>query len=404
MKYLYVILLLSFITACNKDYIADKGIDLDVINGISIDESDNYGVATLPADAGTEINKFFDKYTRVVAPNGNYIHLFAPNSVTAFELARQREVLIGILKDHPGSPHGDDKSYITNYLADQNSCVMYFNSEADLKEVTEGVLLIAPIDIHPILFEEIFSEGSPTFINANSVDKSMTKLMRMVLRSGVANTDYGYNSEVYNAANNARNNSVWIPNNVDTLLAQGTIGWSYITMLLEVYYGQWEKSGIVNGGEYLYPDRANLSSDQIGLDAIEVFFQDYVPYKILVDPDFSADFEMEFSAGTDYTYRSQYFSDVSIEYSLCQNINANLYNNHLFGNSLDNTFEGKNGDDWMDGNDGFDIAIFSGNRNDYLINTNAGITVIQDTVPNRDGLDSLINFERLQFQDMNVDL
>ena len=403
-KSLIAILLLGFLLSCNKDYIADKGIDLDVINAITIDEDLSYGVSNIPSDAGSEIIKFFDKYTRVVAHNGKYIHLFAPSNVSEFDLARQREVLKGILKDHPGSPHGNDKSAIGNHLANQNACVMYFNSDEDLKSLTEGVLLISPIEIHPILFENIFTEGSSTFISGNDIDKSMTKLMRMVLKSGVANTDFGYNSEVYNAANNARNNSVWIPANLDTLLARGDLGWSYITMMLEVYYGQWEKSGIVNGGEYLYPDRTNLSNDPVGLFSIEVFFQSFLPYKVIMDPDFSSNLEMEFNASKDYTYRSQYFSEVSIEYALGQDISANEYNNRLTGNALDNNFEGKSGDDWMDGKDGFDVAIFSGNRNDYLINTSNGYTVIQDTIPSRDGLDSLMNFERLQFQDMNVDL
>lgn len=395
---------MGLFAACNKDYIADKGINLDAVNGITIDENTNYGVTSLPSDAGTEINEYFDKYTRIQASNGKHIHFFAPSDIGAFELARQREVLKGILKDHPGSPHGNDKSQIANYLADQNACVMYFSNAENLKKISEGVLLISPIEIHPILYEGIFNEGSNTFIGANEIDKSMTKLMRMVLKSGVANTDFGYNSEVYNAANNARNNSIWIPTDPDSLLSLGDLGLSYITTLLEVYYGQWEKSGNVNSGEYLYADRSSLQNDPIGLFALEVFFNEFTPYTVILDPSFSGDLYMEFDGNLDYTYRSQYFKDIDARHSLCNNVSANLYHNRIIGNSMNNNIEGKSGDDYLDGNDGFDIAVFSGNRNDYIFNTSSGITVIQDTIPNRDGLDSLINIERLQFQDISIDL
>lgn len=404
-NFLFILLSIVFFS-CKKDYIADNGINLDVINSISIDETVDYGVKDLPSDAGSEINRYFDKYTRYIAENGKYIHIFGPSNMSKFELARQREVLTGILNNYSSGMHGTDKGEVADYLANQNACLMYFSTVEDFKKATEGVLLVAPIEIHPILYDsELFTEGSSEFILGESVDKSMTRLMRMILKSGIANTNFGYNSEIYNAANNARSNSVWIPVDPDSLLAMGDIGLSYISMLLEVYYGQWQKSGIVNGGEYLYPDRANLTNDQLGLAAIETFFHPHLPYKVIMDPDFNSDLELEFDSGIDYTYRSQYFANVDISASACAVINANSYDNILTGNGLDNTFTGNAGNDVMDGGDGFDVSIYNGIRNEYLIaaGTN-GETIVQDTVQGRDDVDTLYNFERLQFTDINVDL
>ncbi|MEZ4938941.1 MAG: hypothetical protein R2799_15235 [Crocinitomicaceae bacterium] len=171
-----------------------------------------------------------------------------------------------------------------------------------------------------------------------------------------------------------------------------------------MYYGQWQKSGIVAGGIYLYPDRDNLTSDPLGIGAIESFFHPHIPYTIILDPAFSDDLELEFNSNVFYTYRSQYFGDVDMRYCSSNNISANAYRNVILGNGLDNAIEGKSGDDSIDGNDGFDVAIFSGNRNDYLISNSGGYTIVQDTVPSRDGLDSLIRIERLQFQDIFIDL
>jgi hypothetical protein len=405
LKQLLFILLSLTILSCKKSPIANNGIDLDVINGISIDENIDYGVSALPSDAGTEITKFFDKYTRVIAENGKYIHLFGPNDISNYELARMREVLIGILSNYSDGSHGIDKAEIGNYLANQNSCLMLLTSPQDLKTISEGILLVSPIEIHPILYTDIVIEGSSDFISGNSVDKSMQKIMRMVLKSGIANTNFGYNSEIYNASTNAKNNGFWTPTNEDTLLALGELGLSYLNTLLEVYYGQWEVTGNVNNGEYLYSTRSDLSNDQLGLASIETFFQPYLPYKIILDPSYSGDFNMTFNAGENYTYKSQFFGILDISHSSCSNITANQYSNKLMGNSMDNNFEGKEGDDNMDGGDGFDIAIYSGNRDDYFIFTSTdGLAIVQDTVPNRDGLDSLLNIERLQFLDMNIDL
>ena len=405
MKYLFAISFLLLIFGCKKDFIAEKGINLDVVNAITIDENQNFGVTTLPSDAGTEIIKYFDKYTRVVAENGKFIHLFAPSEVTEYELARMREVLIGILSNYPNSTHGDDKSSISNFLADENSCVMILMNAADIKKISEGILLVSPIGIHPILFDQIIPEGSSGFLNTTTVDKSMSKLMRMVLKTGIANTNFGFNSEIYNASNSARNNGTWNPSNIDTLTSLGDLGLEYISIITEVYYGKWEQLGTVNNGEYIYSTRTTLASDGLGLSGIESFFPSNIPYKVILDPSFSGDFTLTFDLATSYTLKSQYYSILDISASNCLNITGNAYSNLFTGNSLDNTFEGKQGDDNMDGSTGFDIALFSGVRNDYLIfSTNDGIAVVQDTVPNRDGLDSLVNFERLQFTDIVIDL
>ncbi|MGO4676471.1 peroxidase family protein, partial [Bosea sp. 2YAB26] len=58
-----------------------------------------------------------------------------------------------------------------------------------------------------------------------------------------------------------------------------------------------------------------------------------------------------------------------------------------------------------DDDNGFDTAIFSGNRADYTVTTNTttGITTVTDNV-GRDGSDTLVNVERLQFADQSVTL
>jgi Ca2+-binding RTX toxin-like protein len=57
------------------------------------------------------------------------------------------------------------------------------------------------------------------------------------------------------------------------------------------------------------------------------------------------------------------------------------------------------GDDSIDGGDGTDTAVFSGNRSAYTITVSSGVV----TVAGPDGVDTLVNVERLQFADRVTD-
>ncbi|WP_420471075.1 M10 family metallopeptidase C-terminal domain-containing protein [Brevundimonas sp. FT23042] len=61
----------------------------------------------------------------------------------------------------------------------------------------------------------------------------------------------------------------------------------------------------------------------------------------------------------------------------------------------DDTITGGAGADAIDGGAGYDTAIFSGNRADYSLSTTGGVTTITGT----DGVDTVVNVERLQFND-----
>jgi Ca2+-binding RTX toxin-like protein len=73
----------------------------------------------------------------------------------------------------------------------------------------------------------------------------------------------------------------------------------------------------------------------------------------------------------------------------------------LIGDAKDNTLEGGAGDDILDGGAGVDTAIFFGNASDYTWTKNANGTW---TVKGLDGVDTLLNIEKLQFNDKTVTL
>ena len=96
---------------------------------------------------------------------------------------------------------------------------------------------------------------------------------------------------------------------------------------------------------------------------------------------------------------------------------SNGGNDQAQGGAGNDTFIGYAGNDYFDGKGGVNTAIYRGAFNDYVItsgtttdrvdptglNQVAAITVM-DTVANRDGTDTLVNIQRLQFSDANLAL
>ncbi|MBU1657471.1 tandem-95 repeat protein, partial [bacterium] len=81
-----------------------------------------------------------------------------------------------------------------------------------------------------------------------------------------------------------------------------------------------------------------------------------------------------------------------------------IYNNdtgrEIYGGEGNDTLHGGAGDDRIDGGSGNDVAVFSGNREDYTIVKNSdGSFTVEDSVSDRDGADNVKNVESLNFAD-----
>jgi serralysin len=91
-------------------------------------------------------------------------------------------------------------------------------------------------------------------------------------------------------------------------------------------------------------------------------------------------------------------------------IDPTLYNKSISGRFTDDDFIfggrgqdsllGENGNDFIDGGDGVDTAIFFGRRSEYFLLSNE----VRDSVRERDGLDTLQSIERLRFSDTTIAL
>ena len=77
-------------------------------------------------------------------------------------------------------------------------------------------------------------------------------------------------------------------------------------------------------------------------------------------------------------------------------------NDVLTGDDYANTFTGLAGDDAIDGLGGTDTAVYTGARADYTISLVGAVRRVNDSLPGRDGNDSLSSIERLRFADAAV--
>jgi len=79
-------------------------------------------------------------------------------------------------------------------------------------------------------------------------------------------------------------------------------------------------------------------------------------------------------------------------------------NDTLNGTAADDTFRALEGNDIINGLGGTDTAAYTGTRAGYrMFNTGSSVTVT-DGLAGRDGIDSLVNMERVTFSDMTVNL
>ncbi|MDP3300652.1 MAG: hypothetical protein Q8S36_01655 [Sulfuricurvum sp.] len=80
---------------------------------------------------------------------------------------------------------------------------------------------------------------------------------------------------------------------------------------------------------------------------------------------------------------------------------ANFEN--LIGSSYNDTLTGTSGDNIIDGGNGTDTAIYSGNASGYIVvkNFDGSVTITDQTV-SRDGTDTLFNMEQITFADTTI--
>ena len=83
-------------------------------------------------------------------------------------------------------------------------------------------------------------------------------------------------------------------------------------------------------------------------------------------------------------------------------IKAGTGDDQIFSSLGDDTVYGESGNDKIDGGNGYDVAGYLGRRSDYVISRIANEITVQDAIRSRDGTDTLVQIEKIQFSDSVV--
>jgi len=377
----------------------DQPKGLIMPDNVDISVTDN-GVVPIPSDVDPILISIFSRYSKVVAPNGKPIHIFAQSEVSDQQIIRARDILGFYLTDVPKVIYGRKKTVVANTMADRSASLLFFNNESSRKYAFEEFALadlnIASQNLHAT---EFFVEGSMDYANnpPERQDASFKDILHLVQKYGIIPALTSYQSEILISANNARSAGIWIPTDDDND-AKG-----YFAAVVGIYYGLWadNREGTVESwwGRYLHNTRSTLQSgDPTGYSLVTSFFPEHLTYTAKIHPRFSGTFNLSLNPKLPYTYKSQYLVNAAL---------TGTQDAHLVGNNLANTLQGNSGNNRLDGGEGMDTAIFKGDYSDYTIfdlRKVEGKYVIMDKISGRDGTDTLVNIEFVKFGDKTIEL
>ncbi len=386
-----VFLILLFIFSCSNDNSENQPIG---------QANPELGIENIiPSNLGKEYSANFNRYTKVVTPNGGKIHIVAQSNLTDEQIVRTRSTLEHFLKNYPGSEYGDNKSELANKMAENGAILTLLNGQDDGNN---------PVEVSgQALFEnEIQVEGHPWYINQdynNHRDATYEEILHLVHDYGIGIDGHNsfpgampkYQSEIRQAQKNALSTNLWgigADKWINELTEENSLTQEYLAALIDSYYGLWggwtDSNTHGMWGIYVAKTRNEIFlEDPVGGEIMNnKFFHPYLTYNARIDSGFNGIFSLEFDSLKPYTNHSQYLKDIT----LLGNNDTSVYINQLDNN--------------ITGNKGTNTVIFNGNSSEYIIDITDIEISVTDKVSNRDGVNILKEIEKIKFTDQTIEL
>ena len=386
-----VFLILLFIFSCSNDNSENQPIG---------QANPELGIENIiPSNLGKEYSANFNRYTKVVTPNGGKIHIVAQSNLTDEQIVRARSTLEHFLKNYPGSEYGDNKSELANKMAENGAILTLLNGQDDGNN---------PVEVNgQALFEnEIQVEGHPWYINQdynNHRDATYEEILHLVHDYGIGIDGHNsfpgampkYQSEIRQAQKNALSTNLWgigADRWINELTDENSLTQEYLAALIDSYYGLWggwtDSNTHGMWGIYVAKTRNEIFlEDPVGGEIMNnKFFHPYLTYNARIDSSFNGIFSLKFDSLKPYTNHSQYLKDIT----LLGNNDTSVYINQLDNNII--------------GNKGTNTVIFNGNSSEYIIDITDIEISVTDKVSNRDGVNILKEIEKIKFTDQTIEL
>ena len=365
-----------------------------VLPDIDISKSET-GVVDMPDDVDN-VFKVFTKYTKVFAPNGKPIHIVVQPGISDDQIVHARKILVNHLTNVPGSLYGSDKTTVANALADKNSIMAFYINRTSMGTDARS-FLESGINTQAQHTPPPIPEGTELFMRDDPVrDATYEEIMHYVDRFGLRAAHPTFTRDLNDAHDNARAKGLYNRN---------TTG-EYWICGFEAYFDFWRHDPTGTGSrgeEYIPLDNFKLQAlDPAMYDLVEGFLGTHWMFTANIAEEFDGTFSLTRNENSTYTNKTQYIKKAMLTGRNDSNLTGNDEDNNLFGNSGDNVITPMAGSDVVDGGPGNDVAVFSSNREDFIVHKQDERVIVEGINFMRDGYNILINIEKLQFNDREI--
>jgi len=358
------------------------------------------GIVPLPDDVD-DVFKVFDRYTKIIAPNGKPIHILVEPGYIDRQVVYARKVLINHLTDLRGSTYGSDKTAIANSMADNNAILVLFYSTETMRRPAAREYFRSGVNTQDLREYETLIEGSAGYMDQDDPtrDASYEEILHFVQAYGIEPADRPLADVLQNALVAAMAGDIYLLDHDESF--------EYFICALEAYYDMWRHDPGGNGireAEYVPISRVSLAEvDPTMYEVIEEFFGEFWMYTAEIATEFEGTFSLTFDEDLTYTNKSQHLTRAMLTGDNDSSLIGNAEDNSLFGNGGNNTIAPRAGFDVIDGGPGTDTAEFSGPYRDYVIRSVDGRILVDDLEYARDGSNVLMSIEHLKFADRTID-
>ena len=354
------------------------------VHGISIE--------AVPLQFADYAKAGYNRYVSVKAPNGKSIHIIIMDRLSDYQIVKAFNVLNHYLTPVAGTKYGDkySKRDIANAMANNGAVLKLMNYHDEPKYNDD-------LDGQPLFEDEIQVEGGDWYVRQDYEehrDASYEEILHLVhdYGIGVLNTpeENGtalpeFQRELNTIQKQALNQSYTPPEDIlREWKKEVSVDQEYFAAIIDSYYGLWGAySG--NGMWDLYSVKTRsdfFTEDPSALYITEQIFSPTLTYDAYIADTFTGTFKMRYDSTVPYTHHSQYLTKLSLSGSKDTNIELNGHDNRVTGNT------------------GINTVIVHGARSEYLIHDlGEGKIQLNDMSTDRDGMNVLINIEKIQFTD-----
>ena len=357
------------------------------------------------------VTDVFDRYTAITTPSGDRVHFVAQSGVSDAKIRRAREIMRMHLADLPGAGAGASKGDVADAVSGNCGTIAMFANESEY-DLADPAVSTFDADFGgayvPLFGNRVIVEGSAAYLKSNpGYDQTFGATSVLIYRQGMLAKRPGWVSQLALAATNAEADGTFNPVNEKPYL---NLNEAYLGVVMESHSGVWghdpSGDGSAQNGVYAFGDRpAMVAGDESTVALMEDFFRPEHTFAAEIDMDFSGTFDLLYRETVPHTNRSQYLSNVRLTGDNASELFGTGHNDTRIGNDGNNNLRGRSGDDTLDGGEGLDTAVFSGNRSEFTITNNGdGSTTVQHNQVPGLGTDTCRRISILSFSDQNVNI